>query len=340
MKKCTFFLLILMLIMAVPVVEAQSVYTIKISYVSPELTYYQNYETNFIATFRGYVERESGGRIKVQSFPAGQLGAQRESLEGATAGTIEMVSTADAPLSGFFKESMILSTPGLFASIEEANDIFKGPWGQAFNERLRKAMGLRVLSHITMGFRNFTTKARKLKGPEDAKGLKFRVMESPVPIKMVEALSATATPMPGTEMYAAMQHGVVDGHENAVMNIIQDKTYEVQKYLVLDGHVASGQFWLISDRFFNSLPADLQKVVLKGVERGERSSTGLIYVMQEVGLDFLKKHLEIYTPTPEEAKRWRDAVSGPTQQFVRSQVGDKAMDDLLAAIAAYRKSTP
>ncbi|MDI6870116.1 MAG: TRAP transporter substrate-binding protein [Bacillota bacterium] len=317
---------------------ADKVYTIKFAYVSPELTWYDNYQTNYITTFKGYVERASQGRIKVESYPAAQLGAERETIEGARMGTIEMISVADAPLSGFFKESMVLSIPGIFSSIEEANDIFEGPWGRAFNERLRKALGLRVLSHYSYGFRHFTNSKRPLRVPEDAKGLKFRVMESPVPIKMVESLSATATPMPASEMYSAMQQGVVDGQENPITAIIQDRTHEVQKYLVLDGHTCSGQFVLMNDRFFTSLPADLQKIVEQGAFRARMSASGLIYVKEEAGLQFLKKYLEIYQPTPEEAARWRAAVSKAPMAYVRQQLGDKPVDDLLKAIQAYRKA--
>lgn len=329
---------IMALIIGGTVSSAPKTYTIKFAYVSPALTWHENYQTNYISTFKGYVERTSQGRIKVESYPAAQLGAERESIEGCRLGSIEMVSVSDAPLSGFYKETMILSLPGLFSSIEEANAVFAGSWGQAFNERLRKATGMRVLSHYTFGFRHFTNSKKEVRVPEDMKGLKFRVMESPVPIEMVKSLGATATPMPSSEMYSAMQQGVVDGQENPIAAIIQDRTFEVQKYMVLDGHTCSGQFVLMNDRFYSSLPKDLQEIMWAGINRAYLSCTGMIYVQEEVGLEFLKKYLKIYQPTPEEAARWRAAVSKAPMAYVRKEVGDKAVDDLLKAIESYRKS--
>jgi len=335
-------LLILTLVLLVSLVAfvgaADKTYTIKYGYVSPELTYYQNYQTNYIQTFKGYVERNSQGRIKVESYPAGQLGGERELIEGVILGTIEMATVADAPLSGFYQRAMVTSSPGVFASIEEANAVFSGPWGQAWNEELRKELGIKILNHYSFGFRNFSNNVRVLKVPADAEGIKFRVMESPVYVAMVNSLGAIATPMPSNEMYAAMQHGVVDGQENPITAVIQDKTYEVQKYYTLDGHTCGNQYAMINDDFFNSLPDDLQKVVLAGANRAGQSCSGLIYVMEEVGLAFLSQYMEIYTPTPEELVLWHEAVSSSTLGFIREKVGDELLDSMLDAIKDYRSA--
>ena len=339
MKKIVFLVLVLVLLVSLVsfVGAADKTYTIKHAYVSPELTYYQNFVTNYSTTFKGYVERMSQGRIKVENYPAGQLGGEREAIEGVTLGTIEMATVADAPLSGFYKKAMVTSTPGIFASIEEANAVFKGPWGQAWFEELRKALGIKVLNLYSYGFRNFSNNIRELRVPADASGIKFRTMESPVYIDMVNSLGAVASPMPSSEMYSAMQRGVVDGQENPISAVIQDKTFEVQKYYTLDGHTCSLEYVIMNDKFFNDLPADLQKIVLDGANRAWQSATGLVYVNEENGLEFLSQHMKIYTPTAEEAKLWRDAVSASTIGYVREQIGDEIVDSLLNAIEDYRK---
>ena len=337
MKKIILLVVTLVLLLSLVAFAADETYTIKFAYVSPELTHFQNYETNWITTFRGYVERYSNGQIVVESYPAGQLGGQRETVEGVMMGTIEMTCTADAPLSGFYKRAMITSTPGMFASIEEANAIFAGPWGQAWDEELGNALGIKVLGHFTYGFRSFSNNVRVLKTPDDIKGLKVRVMESPMYIAMVDSLGATATPMPANEMYTAMQHGVVDGQENPISSVIQDKTFEVQKYYTLDQHTCANQYMLINKDFYNSLPDDLKKIILAGANRANQSSIGFIYVQEEVGLDLLGQHMEIYTPTAEEAALWREAVATETQPWIREQIGDEIVDGLIAAIEEYRK---
>jgi len=337
MKKVIFLVLTLILLVSLVTFAAEKTYTIKYGYVSPKLTYCENYQTNYIETFKGYVERSSQGRIKVESYPAGQLGGERELAEGVTLGTVEIADVSDAPLSGFYKKAMVTSSPGVFASIEEANAVFTGPWGQAWNEELRKELGIKVLNHYSFGFRNFSNNIKVLKVPADARGLKFRVMESPVYVAMVNSLGAIATPMPSNEMYTAMQHGVVDGQENPINAIIQDKTFEVNKYYTLNGHTCGNQYTIINDDFFNSLPDDLQRIVLEGANRAGQSCIGLIYTLEEVGLDFLSQYMEVYTPTPAEAEQWRIAVSSSTLDFVREQVGDELLDSMLAAIEDYRE---
>ena len=165
-------LVFLFLLVAITSMAFASPIVIKYAYVPPELSWDRNYQTNFAVVFKNYVERNSGGQIKVQTYPGGQLGGDREVFEGLRMGTIEMAGVADAQISGFFKESMLLSTPGLFRSIEEVNDVVAGPWGVGFRKRLLDATGVRTLSHFSYGFRNFTNNVRPMRVPRDAAGLK------------------------------------------------------------------------------------------------------------------------------------------------------------------------
>jgi len=337
MKKIVFLLLVLCFLISSIAFAGGKTYTIKFAYVTPELTYYQNYHTNYVTTFKGYVERMSQGRINVEVYPAGQMGGEREALESVQLGTVEMTVLADGTLFGFYKKAMVTSTPGVFASIEEANAVFSGPWGEAWHEELRKALGVKVLNHFSFGFRNFSNNLRTLKTPVDAKDIKFRVMENPLFVKMVESLGAIATPMPSNEMYTALQHGVVDGQENPICAVISDKTFEVQKYYTLDGHTCGNQYVFVNDGFFNSLPNDLQKIVLDGANRAGQSVKGFIYTQEEIGVKFLKEHMEVYTPTSDEAAMWREAVSAKTIDYIRSQIGDEIVDSMLNAIKEYRE---
>jgi tripartite ATP-independent transporter DctP family solute receptor len=336
MKKSFFWVIVLSLVLTQTIIAAPKTYTIKCAYVSPKLTWHQNYQTCYFTTFASYVERASQGRIKAEIYPAGQLGGERELIENCQMGNIQVVSFAEAPLAGFFPKAMVLSTPGLFSSLEEANAIFNGRWGHSFNEELRKTVKIKVLSHFSYGFRHFTNSKKLLRNPIDAKGIKFRVMESPVSIKMVESLNATAVPIPASEMYSALQQGVVDGEENSIMAIIQEKLYEVQKYMILDGHTCSGQFICINDKFYQSLPSDLKEVILAGKNRAEMAAIGVVFVMEEEGLDFLKKYMQIYTPTNKETQKWLNTVSSPTLKYIKTKIGDKAVDELLAGIKSYR----
>ena len=150
-----------------------------------------------------------------------------------------MVSGA---IAGYFKPAMVLDIPYLFSSAPVAWKVLDGKFGDELAAALLDKTGMRVLAYGETGFRNFTNSKRPIKSPEDLKGLKIRVMETPLYITLVKALGAAPTPIAWTETYTSLQQGVVDGQENPVSVIIQAKFAEVQKYLTLDGHTYGADF--------------------------------------------------------------------------------------------------
>ncbi|MGB4470402.1 MAG: TRAP transporter substrate-binding protein, partial [Tepidanaerobacteraceae bacterium] len=305
----------------------QTVYTIKLAYTPGNMEPEDSPDIMYAYTFKDYVEEKSNGAIKVELYPSGQLGSASEVIQGIIAGTVEMTIVNLSMLNTLYDKTMVLSIPGLFSSVDECNDIINGNWGKNLSDEVRSVTGIRILNMTSNGFRHFTTSNKELRTVDDAKGVTFRVMESPVYIKMVEALGAKAVPMPGSEMYVAMQNGVVDGQENPILNIIQDLTYEVQKYLVLDGHVASIMAFVMNDQFYNELPDELKKVIDEAAAKALVNAEEVIENKNNEGLEFLKeKGMIIYEPTPEELKEWHETVFGPTQELVRTLIGDEIVD--------------
>jgi tripartite ATP-independent transporter DctP family solute receptor len=316
---------------------SSKVYTLKYGYISPELTPKDNNETAFAYTFKDYVEKHSKGRIKVQLYPGGQLGKFPEMIQGTMRGSIDIALTNAIPLNNFYPQSMIFGIPGVFIDKDECSAILQGPWGRKFNKGIEAKLGVKVLFHYSSGMRHFTNSKKEIRVPEDAKGLTFRVMESPVSIKMVEALGAKATPIASSEMYLAMQNHVVDGQENPISSIIQDLTYEVQKYIVFDGHFASSMMLLMNKKLYDSMPRSLQKVIDAGVKIGWTEGKKVIDRQEIEGIKFLKaKGIKVYIPTKQELKRWHEVIGKPTQAYVRKQSGDKTVDELLNAVKKYR----
>jgi len=167
------------------------------------------------------VEEKSNGQIKVAFFPAGQLGSFIEMAQSVINGDVEAAIINTIPIN-FYKDCSIFGMPGVFRTKDECNSILNKGWGKEFNKRIEDALNIKILSHYSIGFRHFTNSVRELRLPEDAKGLTFRVMESPISIKMVEVLGANAVPIASSEMYVAMQNKVVDGQENPISSIIMD----------------------------------------------------------------------------------------------------------------------
>lgn len=309
-------------------------YVIKFAHVDPADIYTSKKHAQAVA-FKTLVETRSGGRVKVEIYPAGQLGSEREVLEQTRLGVVQMTSTADGAITGHFPEIMVLGIPYLFSSEPVAWEVFDGPFGQELGEAIRKRTGLRVLAYGETGFRNFTNSTRPIKTPDDVKGLKFRVMDNPAHIQMVKSMGGYPTAIDWKELYGALQTKVVDGQENPVSAIVYGKLYEVQKYLTLDGHLYSVDFIFINDKFYSSLPKDIQNILRDAAIIAGTVSRGIQQLTSCTGIDIVKeKGMEIYSPSAEELAQFRRVAQAPVIEMVRRQIGDEWVNKLLKAIEA------
>jgi len=316
-----------------PAHAATQQYLIKFAHVDPADVYTSKKHAQGIA-FKTLVESKSGGRIKVEIYPAGQLGSEREVLEQTRGGVIQMTSTGDGPVPGHFKEIMVLGIPYLFKSEPIAWAVFDGPFGREISEAMRVKTGLRILAYGETGFRNFTNSKHPIKSPEDVKGLKFRVMDNPMHIQMVKLMGGYPTPIDWKEVYGALQTKVVDGQENPVSVLIYGKLYEVQKYLTLDGHLYTVDFIFINDKFYTGLPKDLQKILKDSAIMAGTVSRGIQQLSSCTGIDTIKsKGMEIYSPTAEDLVKFRKVVQEPITEMIRKEVGKEWVDKLLKAVS-------
>ena len=159
--------------------------------------------------------------------------------------------------------------------------------------------------------RCFTTKGHEVRTVADAKGLTFRVMDSAIYVKMVEAISANAVPMPGSEMYVAMQNGVVDGHENTIPNILQDKTYEVQDWICMDEHIPSMSAVYFNEALYQSLSDAQRAVIDEAAVEAQTAARAVVANILENGIASLEANgMTVYIPTEEEKAEWHEAY-GP-----------------------------
>lgn len=315
--------------------SAMAATNLKIALTQGDVGREESAEIMWVELFKEQVEANSD--ITVDIYPSSQLGTAAENIQGVVSNSIEMACVNMTMLNPIYPNSMVLSCPGMFASEEECDAVLAGEWGQAFFADMAEKTNVKMLTAISNGFRCFTTNKAPLSTVESAKGNVWRVMDSPVYIKMVEALGAKAVPMAGSEMYTAMQNGTIDGQENPVINILNDKTYEVQKYMVMDKHVASIVTFIISNAVFNNLTAEEQQVILDAAAYATPEAQRVIKTLNTAGMDTLReKGLEIYEPTAEELAAWHEAITGPCQEYVRGELGDEVVDGLTAAVAAAR----
>ncbi len=210
--------------------------------------------------FKEEVEKNSNGRIEVRLFPSAQLGSERQLIEGLQAGTIEMTPTTTGPMGLFDPAYFVFDLPYMFKDEKAADRVFDGPIGDEMLARLEK-IGIVGLGWWENGFRQLTNNKSTVVKPQDVAGMKLRTMENEVHMKYFSNLGATPTPLGFGEIYMALKSKTVDGQENPLSLIATNKFYEVQKYLTKTDYVYSPVAVLVSKKFWDTLPEDLQKIV-------------------------------------------------------------------------------
>ena len=245
------------------------------------------------------VAQKTNNRIQIQVFPSAQLGTGKDMIEAVVFGSQAMATEGAAMFSQWSPRLSIMEAPYIFRDVDHMYKVMKGPIGQEMQDELVAKRGLRSLGVLYYGVRHLTANKPVTK-PEDVKGMKLRVPEVPLYLEMARAWGANPTPMAFAELYLALKQGTVDAQENPIPTINSGKFYEVQKYLVLTGHIMVPQFHAISDKLWKSLsPAD-QKILQDAVDEGIAFSNDML-IKQEQSLvdEFKKKGMQIITPDVE-----------------------------------------
>jgi TRAP-type transport system periplasmic protein len=286
--------------------------------------------------FKKYVEETSAGKISVKITPGGQLGDSAQILKQIQMGSVESaMGIAEGHVAPYYKPIQVMAIPYLFVSEDHAQYTMdmRSPFGSKLWDDFEKKTGVKVLTiWDNGGFRCFTNNKRQIKTPADMKGLKIRTMQIPAHMEMMKALGANPTPIAWTELYNALQMNVVDGQENSVPTISLGHINEVQKYLTLDRHVYSNHIFPISAKWFNQQPTVYQVIIQEGALVASETARRMTRIQRSTLLaEFRKGGMEIYDPSPAELALFRNAAQQPVLKFIREQVGDKLVDDLLKA---------
>jgi len=205
------------------------------------------------------VNARLAGKVKVVVYGSSQLGGDKEMLQKVKLGTLDMVlpstvMSSEVDLFGMFEMPYLVKDREHMKRIEQA--VF---WPKLAPEAEKK--GLKVIAVWENGYRNITNNRRPIKTPDDLKGIKLRVPEGKWRVKMFQAYGANPSPMKFSELFTALQTGVMDGQENPLTQIYSAKLQEVQKYLSLSGHVYTPSYLIVGTRKWGALPVDVRKVL-------------------------------------------------------------------------------
>lgn len=248
------------------------------------------------------VKEKTSGRVDVQSFPNGQLGSGKDMLESVAAGALHLTTDGAAALGSFLPQLSVIEAPYLWRDAAHmgkagSSDIFK-----AMNDDLVKKRGIRMLAVTYYGKRHLTTGSKAVKSAADMAGFKLRVPPVDTFRAMAEAWGARATPINFNELYLALSQGAVDGQENPLPTIASAKLPEVQKFLVLTGHIITPRLVIANEDFLKGLSgadrAALDAAIAAGVAWQDaelaRQEGTLVDTFKSQGMTVIEPDLESF----------------------------------------------
>lgn len=215
--------------------------------------------------FAEEVSKATNGSVKVDVFGNAALGSEEKMLIATQAGTIDFYMGALSPIAARKKELQIFDFPFLFATDAEAAAVLDGPAGKRLLDGLAD-MNLQGLAWSGGAFRNLSNSKRPIASLADMKGLKVRVMQSPMALASFNAMGMNAVPMAFTEVYTALETKALDGYEHPFVDMYANKMFEVQKYLTVTNHVYTPVALVASKKFWASLSPEQQAGVQKAAE--------------------------------------------------------------------------
>ena len=208
----------------------------------------------------------SGGEINVRFYPAAQLGKTKEVQEGVQQGFVDIVIESIGTLSGFHPVAGVESMPYLFEDADHYVRVWNGPVGLEVKEVLAKEANFRIFGHMFRGTRELTSN-RKIEKIEDLNGLKIRVTPIKERLATWKTFGASPTPMAFSEVFTALQQGVIEAQENPIPTIAKNSFYEVQKYLILTSHMANGFTFQMNAKKFDGYSKEVQDALIGAADK-------------------------------------------------------------------------
>jgi C4-dicarboxylate-binding protein DctP len=259
--------------------------------------------------FKELAEQATGGRVKVEVYPNSSLYKDKEELEALQLGAVQMLAPA---LSKFgplgVREFEVFDLPYLFDDYGQLHNVTEGAVGQWLLKKL-EPKGIHGLAFWDNGLKVMSAN-KPLRKPEDFRGMKMRIQSSKVLDAQMRALGAIPQVMAFSEVYQALQTGVVDGTENPPSNLFTQKIHEVQKHVTVSNHGYLGYAVIVNRKFWDELPADIKTQLEKAMHDATAYGNRIAKDENERALEAVRKtgKTEIYTLTPEERLSWKKAL--------------------------------
>ncbi len=280
--------------------------------------------------FKELAEQRTNGRVKVELYPNSQLYKDKEELEALQLGSVQMLAPSLAKFGPLgVKEFEVFDLPFLFKDSAAFRGITEGPLGAELFKKL-EPKGIQGLAYWDNGF-HIMSANKPLHAVADFKGLKMRIQSSKVLDAQMRALGAIPQVMAFSELYQALQSGVVDGTEGVPSNFYTQKIFEVQKHMTLSNHGHLAYAVIVNKPFWDGLPADIRTTLTGAIKDSTTYANAIAATENAQALEKIKANgkTTIYTPTAAELNEWKKALM-PVHKEMEGRVGKATID------AAYK----
>lgn len=271
--------------------------------------------------FKEQAEKLTKGRVKVEVYPNSQLYKDKEELEALQLGAVQMLAPSLAKFGPLgVKEFEAFDLPYIFPSKAALYAVTEGPIGKGLLKKL-EPKGITGLAYWDNGFKIMSAN-KPLHAPGDFRGLKMRIQSSKVLDAQMRALGANPQVLAFSEVYQALQTGVVDGTENPPSNMYTQKMHEVQKHLTVSNHGYLGYAVIVNKKFWDGLPADVRGQLEQAMRDSTTFEKAIAQRDNDLALEAIRKagKTTIYNLTPQEQTAWRTALQ-PVQRQMESRIG-------------------
>ncbi|CAG1018866.1 C4-dicarboxylate-binding periplasmic protein DctP [Burkholderiaceae bacterium] len=268
----------------------------------------------------------SNGNVKVEVYANSTLYKDKEEMEALQLGAVQMLAPSLAKFGPLgVKEFEVFDLPFIFGNTAELHKVTQGPVGKMLLDKL-EAKGIRGLAYWDNGFKSFSAN-KPLKAPADFRGVKMRIQSSKVLEAQMRALGSLPQVMAFSEVYQALQTGVVDGTENPISNLYTQKMHEVQKHLTLSEHGYLGYAVIVNKKFWDGLPTDVRAQLEQAMKEATEHANKIAQAENDAALDAVRKSgkTTVYTPTPAERLELMKATA-KVHKEMESRIGKETIE--------------
>ena len=286
--------------------------------------------------FKKLAEERTKGRVKVEVYPNSQLYKDKEEMEALQMGAVQMLAPSLAKFAPLgVKEFEVFDLPFIFDDYKDLHKVTQGPVGQKLLKKL-EPKGIIGLAYWDNGFKVMSAN-KPIKTPADMKGLKMRIQSSKVLDSQMRSVGAIPQVLAFSEVYQALQTGVVDGTENPPSNLYTQKMHEVQKYVTVSNHGYLGYAVLVNKKFWLGLPADIRAALEISMRDATKFANNVAKKDNDQALAAVKKsgRSQIITLTPQERAAWKKTMD-KTHNDNMGRIGADIIKEVYAA-TGYQK---